>query len=64
MAAVCILLALVLCVRVERGVDGLSYRLPVRARPSIAVLLAVLWLLFALTTLLDPSTGGLRRLPA
>lgn len=63
-AAVCLSLAFVLCIRVEDGTNGRSYRLPVRAHPVITIPLAVLWGLFALTTLLNPSTAGLRRLPA
>jgi O-antigen ligase len=63
-AACCLALAVVLCIRIERNADGRSYYLPVRVHPTIAAPLVVLWVLFALTTLLDPSTAGLRRLPA
>jgi O-antigen ligase len=63
-AACCLALAVVLCIRIERDADGRSYYLPVRVHPAIAAPLVVLWVLFALTTLLDPSTAGLRRLVA
>lgn len=58
------LLALVLCVRVNHGISGWTVTLPARIHRSIAGPLAVLWLLFALTTSLTLSVAGMLRLPA